>query len=85
MFPEPNYPNPFSSETRITYRNPETGPVSLKVFDASGKEISVLVNQKKSAGLYEISFNAADLDDGVYFYQIKTAGFTETRKMILQK
>ncbi len=82
---EQNYPNPFNPSTKISYRIPETGLVSLKVYDVLGKEIASLVNEEKDAGIYDVNFNAANLPSGIYFYTIKTSKFTDTKKMILLK
>ena len=58
---------------------------SLKVFDITGKEISTLVNEQLQSGSYEITFNGSNFDSGIYFYQIKAAGFSELKKMVLIK
>ena len=66
-----NYPNPFNPSTKITYTLPERGNVSLKVFDLLGGEVAQLVNGEIEAGSYDISFNAANLPSGIYFYRFK--------------
>jgi hypothetical protein len=80
-----NYPNPFNPSTKISYQIPESGFVTLKVYNALGKEVATLVNSEKSAGRYEVNFNANDLSSGIYFYTIQAGKFQETRKMILLK
>jgi len=80
-----NYPNPFNPTTIITYEIPQRGYVKIMVFDSIGKQIETLVGAEKSAGRYELTFNAKDLPSGIYFYQIQTNGFTQTKKMILMK
>ena len=80
-----NYPNPFNPSTKIEFSIQETGKVNLSVFDALGREISVLVNEEKSAGKYVVDFNAVKLSSGIYFYRLKTAGKILTEKMILAK
>ncbi|HPO55520.1 MAG TPA: T9SS type A sorting domain-containing protein [Ignavibacteriaceae bacterium] len=80
-----NYPNPFNSLTIINYQLPVAGDVRLKVFDASGSEIAVLVDEHKTPGNYSVVFNAATLPSGVYFYRMTTDGFSETKKLILIK
>jgi 1,4-alpha-glucan branching enzyme len=82
---EQNYPNPFNPSTRIKYQMPESGNVTLKIYDAMGREIKTLVDQFKQGGIYEIYFNASDLASGVYFYQLKANNFVSTRKMLLLK
>jgi len=80
-----NYPNPFNPSTRISYSVPSASFVNLKVYDILGNEVVVLVNEEKQAGSYEIDFNAAELTGGVYFYQLTTNSFVDTKKMILMK
>lgn len=59
--------------------------VNLKVYDVLGNEVATLVNEEKSAGEYEIEFNASGLTSGIYFYQLKAGAFTQTEKMLLIK
>ena len=82
---EQNYPNPFNPSTKIQYSVPQTSQVQIKVFDVLGNEIETLVNEEKPTGTYELTWNAANLPSGVYFYQIKAGSFIETKKMILIK
>ena len=80
-----NYPNPFNPSTRIQYAISSRQFVTLKVFDVLGTEIETLVNEEKSAGKYELNWNAANLPSGVYFYRLQAGSFVQTRKMILLK
>ena len=80
-----NYPNPFNPTTNISYRISQSGFVSLKVYDALGKEVATLVNEVKPAGNYIVNFNAAELASGIYFYRLKVGSFTQNHKMILLK
>ena len=80
-----NFPNPFNPSTKIKYSVPQTSNVVVKVFDILGNEIETLVNEEKSAGTYELMWNAANLPSGVYFYQLKAGDFVQTKKMILIK
>jgi hypothetical protein len=82
---EQNYPNPFNPSTTIRFNLPETGLVTLKVFNALGQEVATLVNQNLDAGEKQFVFNAVELTSGLYFYQLKTSNFTETKKMLLLK
>ena len=82
---EQNYPNPFNPSTRITYSVPSASFINLKVCDILGNEVAVLVNEEQAAGNYQIDFNAAELSGGVYFYQLSTDSFVDTKKMILMK
>jgi hypothetical protein len=80
-----NYPNPFNPNTIISYEIPERTFVSLKIYDILGKEVADLVNKELPAGDYEAEFKAGRLSSGVYIYQLRTAGFVQTMKMILSK
>ena len=80
-----NYPNPFNPSTTISFSIPTSEYVLLKVFDVLGKEVATLVNDEKSAGKYEIKFDATGLSSGVYFYQLRTGSYDFIRKMLLLK
>ena len=90
-----NYPNPFNPETWIPYRLSEAGPVSLSIYDTTGKLIRVLSLGYQLAGFYENRERAAYWDghnalgepvaSGVYFYQLTTPSFQQTRRMLILK
>ncbi|MEJ2615268.1 MAG: T9SS type A sorting domain-containing protein [Ignavibacteriaceae bacterium] len=82
---EQNYPNPFNPTTSIKYSIASRQFVELKIFNVLGQEIQTLINEEKSAGSYQIEFNAADLSSGVYFYRIHAGSFNQVRKMLLIK
>jgi len=80
-----NYPNPFNPETKIAYSIPVKGHVSLKIYNSIGKEVASLVNRSQNSGNYEVRFDGASLNSGVYFYKIQVNDFVQTKKMILLK
>jgi hypothetical protein len=92
-----NYPNPFNPVTRIKYHLPEASTVKLAVYDLLGREVAVVVNEKKAPGFYDIDFDARELASGVYLYRLTAApsmgsgwraasgGFVQTRKMVVLK
>jgi len=82
---EQNYPNPFNPATTISYQLPTEGQVSLKVYDMLGNEVATLVNEMKTAGEYQVDFNAAALSSGIYFYRLQAGNFVETKRMMLMK
>jgi hypothetical protein len=90
---EQNYPNPFNPTTKIRYTIPnviasgamQSKIVTLKVYDVLGNEVVTLVNEEKPAGSYEVEFDASGLSSGIYFYQVKTGSFIETKRMVLLK
>ncbi len=80
-----NYPNPFNPSTQISYQIPFESFVTLKVYDILGREIKTLVEQNQKAGFHILNFNASNLSSGIYFYQLKSGSFVQTKKMILMK
>ncbi|MDK9700521.1 MAG: T9SS type A sorting domain-containing protein [bacterium] len=82
---EQNFPNPFNPTTAIRYAVKDAGLVSLKVFDVTGREVATLVNGHQPANSYEITFDAATLSTGVYFYQLRVNDYYSVRKMVVAK
>lgn len=80
-----NYPNPFNPITKISFDIPEATVVKVVIYDVSGREISVPVNQLLKAGSYEFTFDGADLSSGIYFYKLIAGEYIKTRKMVLMK
>jgi DNA-binding beta-propeller fold protein YncE len=80
-----NYPNPFNPTTVIGYQLAVSSVVTLKVYDVLGREVATLVNERKAAGTYTASFNAAKYSSGVYFYKLQAGDFVQTKKMLLVK
>ena len=78
-----NFPNPFNPSTKISWQSPVSSHQTLKVFDVLGNEVATLVDEVKSAGIYEIEFDAENLSSGIYFYKLQTGSLIETKKMIL--
>jgi gluconolactonase len=80
-----NYPNPFNPSTTISYQIPALSHASLKIYDLMGRHVATLVDEVKKAGSYSLEYNAVNLASGIYFYQLKTGSFSQTKKMILSK
>jgi len=80
-----NFPNPFNPSTNFTFALKQSGDVKISIYNVSGVEVESLVNGFRSAGTYQISFNAANLPSGIYYYRIVTGSFTQTKKMVLLK
>ena len=59
--------------------------LQLKIYDISGDEIAVIVNEEKPAGEYEVEFDGTNLSSGMYFYQLMFKNFQITKKMLLIK
>lgn len=87
---EQNYPNPFNPETRIFYDIPESGHVTVAVYDLLGREIIKLVDQIQSPGRYNILWKGDDffgnpVSSGIYIYQMNSGPFKHTKKMIISR
>jgi hypothetical protein len=78
-----NYPNPFNPSTTIKFDLPKTSYVNLTVYDVLGREVFVLVNERRDAGDYEVRFDGSNLASGVYFYRLQTESFVDTKKLLL--
>ena len=82
---EQNFPNPFNATTHIRYNIPQSGRVTLKVYDLMGRVVSVLLDRYQEAGSYDVIFQPKDLASGIYFYTLTSGNFTATKKLILLK
>lgn len=80
-----NFPNPFNPSTTIRFALQRPTQVTLRVFDALGREVAQLMDGRKNAGEYSLIFDGRELTSGVYFYQLQTEQFVETKKMTLLK
>ena len=87
---EQNYPNPFNPSTTINFTIPKPSnaigmksQTSLKIYDVLGNEIATLLSKELPAGEYKIIFNADEHPSGVYFYELRTGVFSQTKKMLL--
>jgi hypothetical protein len=79
------YPNPFNSKTNIKFELPNSGEVSLVVYDIEGKEVCRLIDGWKNAGVYEVEFKGEGLSSGVYLIALDTGILKETKKVALVK
>jgi hypothetical protein len=80
-----NYPNPFNPETTIKFKLPRLSFVTLRIYDLSGQEITTLLSGFKTAGEHEVKWQPQSLSSRVYFYRLQVGGFSETKKLLLQK
>jgi fibronectin type 3 domain-containing protein len=80
-----NYPNPFNPTTMIKFAIPEASQVKLAIYDVTGREVGLLVNEQMAAGTYSVDWNAVNLSTGIYFYRIEAGSFVNVKKMILIK
>jgi hypothetical protein len=78
-----NYPNPFNPSTAIKFDMPRASQVNLSVFDILGREVSVLVNDRRDAGVYEVKFDGSNLASGVYFYRLQAGDFVQAKKLLI--
>ncbi len=82
---EQNYPNPLNPTTTIEYELPKSSVVRLSVFDMLGREVSVLVNDKRDAGVHDVKFDGTNLASGMYFYRLQAGSFVDVKKFVLLK
>jgi len=80
-----NFPNPFNPSTSIRFSLLKQNNIELTVYDAAGKEVSVLLNGTRKAGTYEYKFDAGKLSSGIYFYKLSTESQSVVKKMMLIK
>lgn len=80
-----NYPNPFNPSTTIRYSIPQSGHVSLRVFDALGRQAGVMVDEYQQAGEHSVRFDAGSLASGIYYYHLQAGQFSQTKRMTLLK
>jgi hypothetical protein len=80
-----NYPNPFNPVTTINYSLAKSEHVKLVVYDVLGRQVATLIDEKQSAGVYDVPYNARFLSSGMYFYRIEAGTFTDVKKMMLLK
>lgn len=84
-FIEQNYPNPFNPSTNITYKVPETANVTITLYDMLGRKLSTLVNERKTAGSYQITLDMSSYSSGIYLYRMQSGSFVKTRRLTLIK
>lgn len=78
-----NYPNPFNPTTVISYQLPVVSNVRLGVYDLLGREVTVLVNERREAGVHQVRFDRSGLSSGVYFYRLTAGSNVKTRNFLL--
>jgi hypothetical protein len=69
----------------IKYELPKTSHVTLSVYDILGREVSVLVNDRREAGVHEVKFDGSNLASGVYFYRIQAGDFVQAKRLTILK
>ena len=82
---EQNYPNPFNPSTVIKYALPEAGLVRIRVMNILGEVVKTLVDEQQQAGYHEVKFESNGLTSGIYLYELRSPGFSSTKKMMLLK
>jgi chitinase len=80
-----NYPNPFNPTTAVSYQLPAVSQTFIAIYDLLGREVKVLVNERKNPGRYEITWDAAGIPSGVYICRMSAGDFTSARKLTLVK
>ena len=80
-----NYPNPFNPKTVLSYQLSVASDVRLSVYDLLGREVAVLVNERKAAGMYKVTFDGTNISSGIYICRMIAGKYVESRKMVLTK
>ncbi len=80
-----NFPNPFNPTTVIAFQLAKAGHVTLNVYDVLGREVKALINESQNAGSHSVTFDADNLQSGVYFYKLHVGNYTATKKLLLLK
>jgi hypothetical protein len=80
-----NFPNPFNPSTTIKYELRQAVHVKLTVYDILSREVSVLVNDGRDAGVHEVNFDGSNLASGVYFYRLQAGDYVATKRLLLLK
>jgi hypothetical protein len=81
-----NYPNPFNPRTKIDFTLPADSRVSLKIYDITGREVAVIINNEfKSADYYSTYYDAGNLSSGILLYRLVAGDYIATKKMLLIK
>lgn len=80
-----NYPNPFNPATTIAFGIPQSGNVTLKIFDMAGREVKTLVNEYRDAGYYVAKFDGSSLASGTYIYRLESGNYVSVKMMVLLK
>ena len=78
-----NYPNPFNPTTTIPFHVPQRSRVTLAVYNGLGQRIATLTDREYSPGAHTVTFEAAGLPSGVYFYRLEAEGTTRALPMTL--
>ena len=82
---EQNYPNPLNPVTQIKFSIPREGFVKLVIYNLLGEKVDELVNEYKAPGTYVVGWNAKNYTSGVYIYNLRSGGYSSSRKLILLK
>ncbi len=83
-----NYPNPFNPETKIQYQLPVDSEVIIRIYNILGKEVLKVLDEKKQAGIYQITWDGRDkngimVSSGIYLVRVQAGDFVDTKKMLL--
>ena len=78
-----NYPNPFNPTTTIRFALPYSSKVKLDILNMLGQKVATLLNEQRSAGVHQLTFDAAGLPSGIYLYRLKAGSYVQTRKILL--
>ncbi|MCX6224118.1 MAG: T9SS type A sorting domain-containing protein, partial [Bacteroidia bacterium] len=78
-----NHPNPFDRTTTFQFRLPESGLVTLSVYNIMGETIQTIVSRQYPAGEFRVDWTPENLPGGIYFYRLQAGPNLESKRMIL--
>jgi len=81
----PNYPNPFSQQTIISYSLPKTSNVKIMIYNIKGELVKTLIDRPMPAGIHTVDWNVEDMSSGIYFYKFEANDKVFIKKMILMR
>jgi len=81
----PNYPNPFNSSTTLKYQLSESLPVTIELYDISGRKVAKIVDGEQAAGVYFVPFNASSVASGTYLLRFISGNITDIQKLTVIK
>ena len=81
----PVFPNPFNPTTTISFSIPQSGIVSLNIYDITGKLVKTLINEQLNIGYHSIDWDGTNQSSGMYLVRMESGEYIETQKLLLVK
>lgn len=78
-----NFPNPFNPTTTIEFSIPQSGMVTMTIYDVLGREVETILNEYRNTGYHNLRWNATNISSGIYFVRMQSGGFSQVRKLMV--